>query len=591
MELEDEPILMNPRQTYYGIIPIKKQDLYEIIITDKNIYNLIIVLNTESGDAELKVSKEAKNGNIINLESLHDDYIPDVIRISPKRLNSENIVGKYNIKIFSKTFSTYQLYYYTTFKKEKKEKNEKDELKINKDTTMDLKIGEIISEYFPMDIRYKIYSFSVLLNKKENIKIFMNKINIGFNIYLYEDLSEFNIKQIYELCWNKNTEQITGYLWKSNSNNEININKNESNYLLNKDYYIIIIPDLEFNLTNIFQNKEIVSNELREFNFIETVARKTSIKFYLGISISTIPLMIPEGIPHTMTLNTNYNSQLYFYEHFDIKKDFNLIINIIFGEVDIYIDLKEISEDDLETLNNKIDYDSDLGYYQKNSLIYYKNIKSYYEFTLDNNYFKKYISSSLTSSDEENNEEKNSAKIFFYIKNSELNIQSHKESQYSIIEKSSEKKEELLIPGETRTSNIPLGKKQFFIIEEVQKRKNGVINIFFKNGYGNIYVRIPKKPEIYNKNFPDELYYDYKGDTINSGKVVIIPKKEYDKINLNNTKLQILITVIIDSGTYSNSTKDVFYSINYSNEPKIINQNDPYDGFIKKGELQHERRC
>lgn len=80
---------------------------------------------------------------------------------------------------------------------------------------MNLKIGEIISEYFPMDIRYKIYSFSILLNKKENIKIFMNKINIGFNLYVYKDLRDFNILQVYEMINSKNNEQISGYTWKS----------------------------------------------------------------------------------------------------------------------------------------------------------------------------------------------------------------------------------------------------------------------------------------------------------------------------------------------------------------------------------------
>ena len=576
MEIKDEPILMKPRQTYYGIIPIKKYDSYEIVITDSNIYNLIIVLNTESGDAELSVSKERDKGNEISLSSLHDDYIPDVIRITPKRLNSENVMGKYKIKIFSKTFSTYLLYYYTTFKKEEKKNKTIDD---NKEIMMNLKIGEIISEYFPMDIRYKIYRFSSLLNKKENIKIFMNKINIGFTIYIYKDLSDFNILQVYEMINNKSKEQISGYIWKSNSNNEISIKKDDPLFSLYDDYYIVVIPNLQFNFTNYFESrKQKINNEIREFNFIETVARKTSIKFYLGISTSNKPLMITEGIPHTMTLNQYYDSQLYIYQHFDTKKNFELITNVIFGEIDIYIDIKEINKEKLELLNDKFNYDPDLGYYQYNSLIYYKNIKSYYGISLDSNYFNKYIPN------------EKSAKIYYYIKNSKYNfqIEDFKECQYSIIEKSSEKKEEILIPGETRTSVLPCGKRQYFIIEEIKKRKSGTINIFFKNGYGNIYVRIPKRPEINNIRFPDETYYDYIGESIYSGKIITIPKEEYDKLNYNNTKLQILITVMIESGTYNNnSTNDVTFSINYSNEPKKINQNDPYDGYIKKGELQY----
>ena len=578
MEIQDEPILMKPRQTYYGIIPIKKNDLYEIVITDPNIYNLIIVLNTESGDAELKVSKETSKGSILSLSSLHDDYIPDVIRISPKRLNSDNIIGKYQVKVFSKTFSTYLLYYYTTFKKEK---STNETLIANKEIMMNLEIGQIISEYFPMDIRYKIYSFSILLNQKENIKIFMNKINIGFNIYIYKDLSDFNIYQVYEMINNKNKEQITGYSYKSNLNNEINLKKED--YSLYQNYYIVIIPNLEFNLTKYFESrKEKINDEIREFNFIETVARKTSIKFYLGISTSESPLMIPEGVPHTMTLNEYYDGQLYYYQHFDIKKDFNLIINIIFGEIDIYVDIKKIKKENIEQLNDKENYDSDFGFYKYNSMIYYKKIKSYHEITLDYNYFKNYIT--------QEKEKENSAKIYYYIKfsNSKNLLENIKECQYSIIERSSEKKDELLIPGETRTSVLPLGKKQYFIIEEVKKRQSGSINVFFKNGYGNVYVRIPHKPETGKKRFPDSLNYDYIGESIYSGKIIIIPKKVYDRLNYNNTKLQILITVEIEKGSYStNNTNEVIFSINYSNEPKRINQNDPYDGFIKKGELQY----
>ena len=215
-------------------------------------------------------------------------------------------------------------------------------------------------------------------------------------------------------------------------------------------------------------------------------------------------------------------------------------------------------------------------------MIYYKKIKSYHEITLDYNYFKNYIT--------QEKEKENSAKIYYYIKfsNSKNLLENIKECQYSIIERSSEKKDELLIPGETRTSVLPLGKKQYFIIEEVKKRQSGSINVFFKNGYGNVYVRIPKKPETDRKRFPDSLNYDYIGESIYSGKIIIIPKKVYDRLNYNNTKLQILITVEIEKGSYStNNTNEVIFSINYSNEPKRINQNDPYDGFIKKGELQY----
>jgi hypothetical protein len=51
----------------------------------------------------------------------------------------------------------------------------------------------------------------------------MNKVNIGFNIYVYKDLSKFQIKQIFELIPFNSQEAISGYIWKSNANNEINV--------------------------------------------------------------------------------------------------------------------------------------------------------------------------------------------------------------------------------------------------------------------------------------------------------------------------------------------------------------------------------
>jgi hypothetical protein len=580
LEIADEPILMKPRQMYYGVIPIKKYDTYEIVINDEKIYNLIIVLNTESGDAELKVIKEKENKEALRYFSVNNDYLPDVVRITPSRIREQNLVGKFIVKVYSKTFSTYHLYYYTTYKNENsKEKSNSISKLYNSEITMNIKIGEIVNDYFPIDIRYKLFSFSVL-DKKENIKIFMNKVNIGFTLYVYKDITNFKILQIYEMIYHLQLESISGYLWKSNTNNEININSDDPKYSLNQNYFIVIAPALNINYTKVQERrKERAQDEdPREFNYIETVARKAMIKFYLGVATETTPLMVAEGVPHSMTLNIDYNGQLYYYIHFDLKKDFTLTVNVIFGEIDIYVDINKIDIQSINKFNDEENYDSNLGYYRTNSMIYYKNIKTYYEINLNSFYFLNYLPN------EEN------AKIFYYIRRSKsyISIDSFKEAQYTIIQKSSDKKEELLIPGETRTSVIPVGKRQHFIIEEIQKRKSGNINVFFKNGYGNVYARIPKTPEIDNIRFPNEKYYDFKGESIYSGKNIFIPKEVYDRINTDNFKLQILITVIAETGAHStNSSAEVSFSINYSNEPKKINQNEPYDGYIKKGEFQY----
>ena len=580
LEIADEPILMKPRQMYYGVIPIKKYDTYEIVINDENIYNLIIVLNTESGDAELKIIKERQNEGTLGWLSVNNDYIPEVIRLTPPIIRAQNLVGKFIVKVHSKTFSTYHLYYYTTYKNENTtEKSNSINKLYNTEITMNIKIGEIVNDFFPIDIRYKLFSFSVL-DKKENIKIFMNKVNIGFNLYVFKDITNFKILQIYQMIYNSNIEYISGYLWKSNSNNEINIIRDDPNYSLNQNYFIVIAPILKVNLTKIEERRKERAQEEdpREYNFIESVARNAVIKYYLGVATETTPLMVAEGIPHSMTLNSNYRGQMYYYIHFDLKKGFTIAINVFFGEIDVYVDVNKIDIDNINKLKDEDNYDSNLGYYKSNSMIYYKNIKNNYDINLNSFYFLDNLPGA------------ENANIYYYIRRSKsyISIDSFKESQYTIILKSSEKKEELLVPGETRTVVIPVGKRQHFIIEEIQKRKSGSINVFFKNGYGNIYARIPKTPEIDNIRFPNEKYYEYIGETIYSGKNIIIPKEVYDRISTDNFKLQILLTVVAETGArQGNSSSEVSFSINYSNEPKKINQNEPYDGYIKKGELQY----
>ena len=140
------------------------------------------------------------------------------------------------------------------------------------------------------------------------------------------------------------------------------------------------------------------------------------------------------------------------------------------------------------------------------------------------------------------------------------------------------------------------GQKHFYIIEEVRKRKSGgVINVNFNGGSGNVYVKIPKVPENKNIRFPSIGDHDYKGDMVYSGKVVKIPPSVYERLNAETLSLQILITIEGGVGTEYEEEEgenilkkeEIYYSISYSNDPKSLSQNEPYDGFISKGELQY----
>ena len=585
LSISDIPLMMTQKQMYYGSIPLGKFDYYEIKITDENVHSLVVVLNSESGDAELLLYRKddiipgKKEGKLISL-SYHNDYIPDVVRITPEKIQRENLVGNYLVKISATCYSNYNLYYYVIYKKNK---NESKKNKIQPEVTMNIEIGDVITDYFPNDIRYKIYSFTPL--RKANYKVFLDRVNVDFTIYVYTDISNFKILQLYELEKNRNQEPITGYDWKSEGGNEINILKTDPKFEINQMYYIVIAlnlpkqPDLLKQLVDImfrrFQN---------QWDQLEIMDKKAPIKLYLGVTEVAEKITISEGIPHSLTLNSNYTGQNYFYVHNNIDEDFQLDINVIMGEIDIFIDIKEIIPKKLKDLNLT---DSDIELKRDGSLIYKTGISEKFEsIVVNKKYFEEYYDGA------------EGIKIYFYIRRSRTSVEDDIDCKYSITQKSSETKGELLQPGLVKNSKILKGKKHYYIIEEVKKRKGGgVIKVNFNGGNGNVYVKIPKTPETKNIRFPSIGDFDYMGEMVFSGKIVKIPNEVYERLNSETLSLQILVTVEGGSGseTFDNWGEDdgfirneeIYYSISYSNEPKMISQNEPYDGYITKGEMQY----
>ena len=571
--VKDTELIMKSKEVYSGMLPLGKTDIYKIIISDENIKDLFIVLNTESGNAELSVYMESESA--INKESFislstHNDYIPDVVRVTPAKIRKDNLIGTYIIKVYPETFSTYKIYYYTIYKQDKESNKNLPEV------TMNLNEGQLILDYFPNDIRYKIYSFYPLFNKKSTIKIFINRVNIDFNIYVYNDISKFEIMQLYELRRSPHSEPIKGYQWKSNTNNEVIINKNDNNFSLNKMLYIIIAPSNPLNFTRSEDSK--------------SSGDKLISKFYIGIISEDVPFSVTEGMPHTMTLSNSYSQQMYLRTHPDLEKNLELVINLLLGEIDIFASTKYFTSDDI----NKLDiasakYDIHTGTYELDNFVFQLNINSFTTFKLSSDFIK-----STSENKNQDSKIKNSINIYYYIRRSESMIPSNKVVQYVLLERTSETKYQYLTPGVVTSGNLQVGSKAHFIIEEVEKRKSAYITVNFKQGFGNAYLKIPETPEGVNQiRFPNEGYYDYKGNTIYSGKIISIPDKEFNK--LKNGKIQLLVTITAEYGTYQyidDSTTKVSknmikYSISYSNEPKRLNQNIPYDGYISQGEIQY----
>ena len=572
VSISEKPILMSPKKTYYNIIPKGKTDYYEIIVDEVTIPSVVVVLTTLTGDAQLTVLKKNhlsdfstdEKNTILVSSSLNRDYIPDVVRITPFKIGKDNIAGRYLIKVFSECFSSYNLYYYTT-----RNKAIEEEISIN-DITASLSEGQIIRDFFPNDIDYKIYIYTPDNDDKRDIKFILTRINVGFAFKIFDDFKKIKIKNNLKDDFE---ERIQGHLWASDENNEVTITQDDKNYSSKKSYFIVV-----------YKNKETISEEENQ-----NLNKKSIMMYYIGVTKIGTPFTLYEVIEHSETLSNKYFYQNYWYIHNDLSENFHLDVNVLSGEVDVFININQIPIENITKQN------FDISSFQ-DSIVSKNNINNYGSIELDRNYFLKYCINSNKNQNlnyninnnkiNEFNNEIKSCQFYIYIVQSKSSLKYQKDSQYIISAKSSSKTGKILLSGQVITGEISPNSTEHFIIEEVKHRKGSSINVKFTEGYGELYVRIPKNIEIgKNITFPDEKNYDYKGQNAYMGQVVMLPSKIFDRINSLSLKLQILISVVGTSYHAMNS-KSVKFTISYSSEPKRINQNTPYTNYISSGEYQ-----
>lgn len=558
VSFNETSLRMVPKSTYYNLLPAGQTDNYEILVTDETINSIVIVLNTASGDAELIVFAEKTEGNFVAIGvSLNNDYIPDVVRITTKHLKTikglnwtkDNLVGKYKVKIATKSFSTYNLYYYTTF--------EHTTTKIsNSDITIELTEGDIILDHFPNDMDFKVYSFvlNAYPNKqKEDIRIVLTKMNIPFSFRVYLSLESLEIKN---QTVSQYEERFKGFVWTSDYNGELTISKNDPKYSLYGPYYIIVIKDIAAMLDKEVEQKAVGS-------------------YYLGATTESIPFILYEGKYHSSTLKNSYPKQIYWYSHTNITQNLELSINVYNGAVDVYVDAHEISRTDLANES------------KKENLAAFKEKITYYEkITIPASYFADKCKLNTYN-----------CGVYIFVKKGLTDY----DGQYLLVGKSSKTIGEVITPGLVKTDSVKEGEYKHYIIEEMQKRKGSTISITFFSGDGEIYLRIPEKPEVGDKiKYPNETFYDFKGIDHYMGKIIKIPSSYFQKINDTNIKIQLLISVLGTYGVYteegekdegkstnSSSSDECTYIISYSSEAKRINQNVPYFSSIQSGESQY----
>ena len=558
-KISDQTILISPKKTYFNIIPKGKVDLYNIVVNDEEVNSIVVVLTSITGDAELQIEKileKEEKSNFKGKLSRNKDYIPDVIRITPNVLGEKNVVGKYLVKVSASSFSSYNLYYYTTRIKSKEEQPNL------KDITLTLNEGNIIKDYFPNNLAFKIFSYTPSTKEKEDIKFVLTRINVHFSFKIYLDFSK--IKYNYDTN-SKYEERLTGYDWASNHNNELTISKNHKKYSKEGPYYIVVTRD------NAYQDDE--NEELVETSLMT---------YYLGVTRRGIPFTLNEGVEHSETLTDNYYYQDYFYIHRNINDPLNIEVNVLNGEVDVIVDVKEIKKENItEIYKNprKYDMNNNQNEDMKNVLYRRSGINNYISIELNREKLEHYCAKRETGYIENR-----SCPLYIYIIQSEESKKYQRDSQYIINTKSSLNTGILLLSGQVYNAKSKINSTDHYIIEEVKHRKGTSISIKFKDGGGDIYVRIPKIPEIgENITYPNEKNFDYKGMDTYMGKIVTIPPKVFERINNNRLKLQILISVFPRS-IYRGDSKNIEYSITYGNEPKRISQNIPYQSFLTAGE-------
>ena len=556
--IEDKPIFMSPKKTYYNVIAKGKTDLYEILVTDEEINSIVVVLTSVTGDAELQVQKNNEGSSILSgfqsKSSRNKDYIPDVVRITPDLLGTKAVAGKYTVKITAASFSSYNLYYYTT---RIKSRNESPNIK---DITLSLTEGNIIKDYFPNDIGYKIFSYTPQSKEKEDIKIVLTRINVHFSFKVYLNFSDIR----YNYHAQKFEEALSGYIWTSDHNSELTISKDFWRYSIDGPYYIVVTRD------NAYKDEE-----------NEELDQRSIMSYYLSVTKRGLPFTLNEGVEHSVTISEQYNYQDYFYIHKDINNPLNVELNILNGEVDVLIDVKKISKETMTQIYENIDKNNNLNENENkdNSLYMKLNIDNYASIELDNTYFQKNCpkNTNLDFIDK-------TCYLYIYVIQSRLSKKYHRDSQYIISAKSSLNIGTVLLSGKVYNVQSKENKIDHYIIEEIKHRKGIAINVFFKKGEGNVYAKVSNTADVgKNITYPDENNFDYKGMNTYMGKIVQIPSKVFDRINSKSIKIQIYLSVIPDNSDSSNTE----YSISYGSEPKRISQNHPYQSYLSAGEMHY----
>jgi hypothetical protein len=182
---------LKERKPHYQIVSYNETDSYKITIDDESVLNVTIILNSNTGDADLFVTGV---DNKFDSRSINEGYIPDVIQIV-KSPSLPNIKGDYLVNVKGSTFASYSIYYYTHKEFEDSDKNLPDSIGANKTKVINLEGGKIIKGYIIEEkgkVNYKVYSFNPKLledSKALDIRITMTPEHSEYNMCVVFDVN------------------------------------------------------------------------------------------------------------------------------------------------------------------------------------------------------------------------------------------------------------------------------------------------------------------------------------------------------------------------------------------------------------------
>jgi len=486
--------------------------------------------------------------NTYNSESYNEGYSPDVITIKKSDINElQNIIGEYLIKVKGITFSSYSLLYYTHENlkyNEKGENNtqENDENKPIFSKVINLQTGQIIKDFiieYPNATNYKIYSY--------NPKILPNQTDMDIRITLTPEHSEYKVYVLFDIENLKFNYSINAFnsvensIWESNYSNEIIIKKDHQQYQKNKNYYIIIVPTYTYNqLENSTELNNTLSNSTMYLNSF----------FYLGVTNEFFPFVLQESFPSTISLDSHYNQQSFWYFHYNTSNPVSLSLNLFYGRVDVLVDFNWSGNNTLS-----------------------KNILKILD--TDSTYF-------TISPEKLKENSKNSSSIGLYIL---IRKSSTWDAQFLLTIKSDFKRPEQLKPGVIKQDSLLSGEFKYFFLN-IRKGVSGILNSEFKIGVGNMFINIFDNLDTKNlNNFPNITSFHYKGNNNYFGKTFSFNSQILSKCISGNCK--VLIAIYGSKLDYSEDK--IEYRLSFYQDSLLINQNQPYKSQIEESEMKFFR--